>query len=412
MFQVPVSGPNLFLRDQEITAAGRKHSNVFPYNFDGSGTSMANSKKAKPAENRSWRGDSPGPQFEDITHRVEVKLRIPDDVCSWNGDPAEPEYDDLAHHSDDERHRKLSPKSVAKPDPPDTPPKAPLEEQATDAPPANKDPPDKDKEKKPAFNFFRGIIGSPEKPEEQGPSEGEKPSAKEGIVPEQPPVPEEPEAPLKPLERVEPRPVPPVPAGVTPYPGKGKKSKEDRERLKQEKVEAKKAEKEKKVIVREEKRRVKKEKEAAKKEERRQRKEKKKNKGKDIAGPPPDLPPGAYAIAAAEAGPEAGCQLCHCPEGEEGPAEPRKQPENEGPVNHGLDGNGDWPLTVMQNHILRSLEPMSTPDAVATQSPQAYSPCRGSVSRSVSPWCEQLGFTMQDGPPSFTRRNGSRLRRG
>ncbi|KAI1092692.1 hypothetical protein F5B19DRAFT_502070 [Rostrohypoxylon terebratum] len=376
MFQVPVSGPSLplrDLRDEEITAVGPKHASIFPYNFDGTGTTMGSTKNAKPAEKSSRRGDGSEHQLDDITHHERVKHHKPGEICSWNGDPAEPEYDNLAHHSDDERYRTLSPKTVAKPETPGTPPKTPLEEAVVDDAPANEDPPEKGKEKKPAFNFFRGIIGSAEKPEEKGLNEGEKLPAKESIAPEQPPTPEEPQAPLTTLEPVEPHPVPSVPTVDTPYPGKGKKSKEDKERLKQEKVEAKKAEKEKKVQIREEKRRVKKEKDDAKKELRRQRKDEKKNKGKDIADPPPGFPAVAEGTAAADADLESGCQLCHCTEGE-GLAEPKKQPENEGSVSHGLDGNSDWPLTAMQNHFLRSLEPMSTPDAVTTQSPQAYSP--------------------------------------
>ncbi|KAI0889095.1 uncharacterized protein GGS22DRAFT_196770 [Annulohypoxylon maeteangense] len=502
------SGPNLFLRE-EIIAAGSKDACIFPYNFDGTGTgtSMPDTTKTRPVENCGWRGDSPEPQLDDITHDEELHLRIPDDTCSWHGDPAEPELDDLAHHSENEQNPKLSPKShtplrtdpqllAVKSEPLKTPPK----EKTADAPPSNKPPPRKDKEDDPndeslqervthgvqqAFNIFRGMIES--KPSEPEPSEGGKSSVKEGIA-------------------EEPRPVPPIPQTPA-QPTKGKKSKEDREKEKQEKAEAKKAERERKAKEREEKKKLKKEKEAAKKEQRRKSKDKKKNKA---TTPPPELPAGAEGIAAAEADQQPGCHICKHPEEEgtidflrdslenwqglpsldeltdaakkllnmtdanefvdeqqadlstcwdeqelvdhivahidrhihqyfdldspeggntelgkapplkpnptsaqkAGPATPGKQLENGSPANHGLDGNRDWPLTVMQNHILRSLEPMPTPDIVATQSPQAYSPLRGPVSRCVSPWCEQLGFTIEDPPPSFPKRNGSWLRRG
>ncbi|KAI1211022.1 uncharacterized protein F4807DRAFT_459252 [Annulohypoxylon truncatum] len=520
MFQLPVSGPNAFLRDEEIIAAGSKDANVFPYSFDGNGTTMTDATKAESAEKCGWRGDSPEPQLDDITHDEQLHLCIPDDTCSWHGDPVEPELDDLAHHSKDERYPKLSPKSQApshtgqqslavKPEPLATPPKAPDEEKKADAPPDNKPPPNKDKEEKvpddsndetlqekvahgvqQAFNMFRGMVESSEKPREPDHSKGGNPPAKEeGIAPE-------------------PRPVPPIPS--KPQPAKVKKSKEEKEMAKQEKVEARKADKERKVKEKEEKKRLKKEMEAAKKEQRRKSKDKKKNKGKETASSPPDLPAGAEGTASAEADPQLGCHICQHPEEEgtidflrdslenwqglpsldeltdaakrllsmtdgngfpsereasqstaywdeqelidhiaahidrhihqhfdlnspeggnpevgkapplkpnpssqnEEPAPPEKQLENDSPANHGLDGNRDWPLSIMQNHILRSLEPISTPDIVATRPSQAYSPHRGPVSRCVSPWCEQLGFTVGDSPPSFAKRNGSWLRRG
>ncbi|KAI1458035.1 hypothetical protein F4805DRAFT_457223 [Annulohypoxylon moriforme] len=529
MFQLPVSGPNLFLREEEITAAGSRDAGVFPNNFDGAGT-MSGATKAEPAKNCSWRGDSPEPQLDDIGHDEEFRLRIPDDTCSWHGDPAEPELDDLAHHSENEQNPKLSPKSQGpsrttpqllevKSEPLKTPPKEapktlPKEKTAGDPPPA-KPPPRKDKEEnvpddpndetlqgkvvhgvQQAFNIFRGMIDSVEQERRQELQvvESEKPLVKEGIAAEPRPVP----------------PVPPVPPYVEPQPTKGKKSKEDREQAKKEKAEARKAEKEKKVKEKEEKKRLKKEKEAVKKEQRRQSKDKKKNKGKESASPPPDLPAGAEGIAAAEADPHSGCHICQHPEEEgtidflrdslenwhglpsldeltdaakrllnmtdanerpneqqadsstywneeelidhivahidrhihqyfdldspeggnlevgkapplksnptpvpdEGPVGPEKQLENGSSANHGLDGNRDWPLTVMQNRILRSLEPTSTPDVVATRPPQACSPYKGPASRCVSPWCEQLGFTIEDPPSSFSKRNGSWLRRG
>ncbi|KAI1416763.1 hypothetical protein F5Y13DRAFT_204140 [Hypoxylon sp. FL1857] len=101
---------------------------------------------------------------------------------------------------------------------------------------------------------------------------------------------------------------------------------------------------------------------------------------------------------------------------EKGSAIPRKQAEsrdNNGPTSHGLDGNGDWPVTNLRGHILRSLEPTSTPEVALTQPPsRAYSPCRAPTSRSVSPWCEQLGFKIDNPVPSFPKRHSLWSRRG
>ncbi|KAI2472968.1 hypothetical protein F4781DRAFT_443329 [Annulohypoxylon bovei var. microspora] len=525
MFQLPVSGPNLFLRDEEIIAAGSKDSYVFPYSLDG--TTMSDSQRetqAEPAENCGWRGDSPEPQLDGITHDEQLHLRLPDDTCSWHGDPAEPELDDLAHHSEDKQTPKLSPKSqkpshihpqllAVEPRPLDTPPKkenpksqkkapkVPPKEKPAEAPPTEKSPeeeqPPEDADEtlqekvthgvQQALNIFQNILKSPEQLAEPEPSEGQKAAAKEEDI------------------LSEPHEAPPAPPVAEPQPTKGKKSKEDKEKAKKEKVEAKKAEKEKKVQEKVEKKRLKKEKGEAKKEERRKSKDKKKNKGKETTSPPPELPAGSQDLAAAEPDPHPGCHICQYPEEEatieflkksleswqglptlddltatakkllepadtqqtdrstswneqelidhvvahidshihqyfdldspEGgnqevgkapplkpnpnaasngePAASGKQLENGGPTNHGLDGNRDWPMTIMQDHILRSLEPMSTPDVATTQSLfRDYSPCRVPTSRCVSPWCEQLGFRVDDSPPSFAKRNASWLRRG
>ncbi|KAI1134350.1 hypothetical protein F5Y05DRAFT_422676 [Hypoxylon sp. FL0543] len=100
-------------------------------------------------------------------------------------------------------------------------------------------------------------------------------------------------------------------------------------------------------------------------------------------------------------------------EGSAGPGIQTERSDNGGTTSHGLDGNGDWPTSVMQGHILRSREPMSTPDITLTQPPSRdYSPCRAPTGRCVSPWCEQLGFKMEDPVPSFPSRSTSCLRRG
>ncbi|KAI1806644.1 hypothetical protein F4811DRAFT_509851, partial [Daldinia bambusicola] len=84
------------------------------------------------------------------------------------------------------------------------------------------------------------------------------------------------------------------------------------------------------------------------------------------------------------------------------------------PTGHGLDGNRDWPVTVMQGHVLRSTKPMSTPDvatAPAQSPPRDCSPFRSPTSRCVSPWCEKLGLKLDD-PPIFQKRTVPWSRRG
>ncbi|KAI8964349.1 hypothetical protein F5Y11DRAFT_363957 [Daldinia sp. FL1419] len=82
------------------------------------------------------------------------------------------------------------------------------------------------------------------------------------------------------------------------------------------------------------------------------------------------------------------------------------------PAGHGLDGNRDWPMTIMQGHIFRSTEPMSVPDvATAQSSPRDCSPFRTPTSRCVSPWCEKLGLKLDD-PSLFPKRAIPWSRRG
>ncbi|OTA93480.1 hypothetical protein M434DRAFT_30989 [Hypoxylon sp. CO27-5] len=115
MFQLPVFGPNLFVLEREITAAGSKDAYVFPSTFDGT-TMSENSHKttAGHADHCNWRGDSPEPELDDIVHDEEIHgPRLPNEVCSWHGDPPEPELDDLAHDSRNKQSPRLSPKSRA-----------------------------------------------------------------------------------------------------------------------------------------------------------------------------------------------------------------------------------------------------------------------------------------------------------
>ncbi|KAI1377595.1 hypothetical protein F4677DRAFT_458940 [Hypoxylon crocopeplum] len=80
---------------------------------------------------------------------------------------------------------------------------------------------------------------------------------------------------------------------------------------------------------------------------------------------------------------------------------------------HGLDGNGDWPVSMMRGPMLRSPEPALAPDFFTTQPPSpGYSPFRAPASRCVSPWCEHLGLKMDDSPLSFPKRPASWSRRG
>ncbi|KAI1102781.1 hypothetical protein F4804DRAFT_353418 [Jackrogersella minutella] len=500
MFQLPVTGPNQFLREEQIIAAGSRDAYVFPYSFDGTSMSDAQREaKAEAAENCSWRGDSPEPQPDDLAH--DEQLRLPDDTCDWKGDPAEPELDDLAHP----RSPKLSPKSRSpsrqlseiEPKPFFTNEKQPsAESKKEQAPGDTGEETLQDKVThgvQQAFNIFQNIIKTSEQTIERDveeviegePSEDKKPPAKET----EPPPGRTPALTI-----------------VEPQPAKGRKTKEDKEKAKKEKAEAKKAQKEKKAQEKEEKKKLKKEKSEAKKGKG------KKDKGKGTEFPPPDLPAGANGLAAAEPDQHPGCHICQHPEEEgtldfmretleswqglpsldelvvaakkllssKGPSEPQgkqetnqssstfneqelidhiaahldrhihqyfdldspeggnpeagKAPprklntsknqgstapgsqqesrENGGATSHGLDGNRDWPMTIMQDHIFRSLEPMSTPDVAAIRSPRDYSPCRVPTSRSVSPWCEQLGLKMEETPRPFPRRNGSWLRRG
>ncbi|KAI1770741.1 hypothetical protein F4818DRAFT_455513 [Hypoxylon cercidicola] len=86
--------------------------------------------------------------------------------------------------------------------------------------------------------------------------------------------------------------------------------------------------------------------------------------------------------------------------------------ENGSPVSHGLDGNRDWPMTITRGHNLRGLKPASPPKLAVTQSPSpGFFPFPASMSRSVSPWCEQLGLSM-DEPRPFPKRAASWSRRG
>lgn len=105
-----------------------------------------------------------------------------------------------------------------------------------------------------------------------------------------------------------------------------------------------------------------------------------------------------------------------------GPAAPGKQQkgENGSPTSHRLDGNRDWPMTVVQSQILHGLGPAFDPDFAASQPPsRTYSPVRASSrapsrvpSRCVSPWCEHLGFKVEDPRPAFPKRAASWSRRG
>ncbi|KAI0852923.1 hypothetical protein F5Y00DRAFT_258179 [Daldinia vernicosa] len=84
------------------------------------------------------------------------------------------------------------------------------------------------------------------------------------------------------------------------------------------------------------------------------------------------------------------------------------------PTSHGLDGNRDWPMTIMQGHVFRSIEPMSAPDVATAQSPSPprdRSPFRTPTGRCVSPWCEKLGLKLDD-PPLFQKPTVSWSRRG
>ncbi|KAI1470588.1 uncharacterized protein F4812DRAFT_469158 [Daldinia caldariorum] len=107
------------------------------------------------------------------------------------------------------------------------------------------------------------------------------------------------------------------------------------------------------------------------------------------------------------------------PGGQAGTGAPNRQYEGREdvgvrPPGHGLDGNRDWPLTVMQGHVLRSTKPMSTPDvatAPAPSPPRDFSPFRSPTNRCVSPWCEKLGLKLDD-PPLFHKRTVPWSRRG
>ncbi|KAI1657918.1 hypothetical protein F4813DRAFT_389184 [Daldinia decipiens] len=100
----------------------------------------------------------------------------------------------------------------------------------------------------------------------------------------------------------------------------------------------------------------------------------------------------------------------------QGPDTPGQQQqagcEDGRPTSHGLDGNRDWPMTIMQGHIFRSIEPMSVPDIATSQSPpRDCSPFRTPTSRCVSPWCEKLGLKLDD-PPLFQKPTVPWSRRG
>ncbi|KAI0387726.1 hypothetical protein F5Y04DRAFT_274578 [Hypomontagnella monticulosa] len=87
--------------------------------------------------------------------------------------------------------------------------------------------------------------------------------------------------------------------------------------------------------------------------------------------------------------------------------------ENGSPTNHGLDGNRDSPMTIIQGHLLRNLELTTNTDVVVTQPPsRTYTPFRAPMSRCVSPWCEHLGIKIDDSPVPFPKRNSTWPRRG
>ncbi|KAI1762056.1 hypothetical protein GGR53DRAFT_468662 [Hypoxylon sp. FL1150] len=85
---------------------------------------------------------------------------------------------------------------------------------------------------------------------------------------------------------------------------------------------------------------------------------------------------------------------------------------NGGNVSHGLDGNRDWPMTIKRGQTLRRPGSVSPPEFSITQPPsRGYSPHRATAtSRCISPWCEQLGFTMEN-PRPFPQRAISWSRR-
>ncbi|KAI0840703.1 hypothetical protein F5Y06DRAFT_293967 [Hypoxylon sp. FL0890] len=550
MFQLPISWPNLFALEREITAAGSKDPYVFPSRFDGTTMSDARREaKAEAAENCTWRGDSPEPEFDDLAHNED--LRLHDEVCSWRGDSPQPEFDDLAHDSKAKESPKLPPKPRAtsdagphliqtEPIPSETPPepetqkdqkelpnispkeKVPIDrdrkhdvlpsgKQALETPPADNQPPSEERGQqlpdnvgdtpqegssqgfRQAFGAFRNLI-NPYRAEfgsgQPGEAESRKRrrrSTKENDIPSEPVI------------------VPLIPTMVEPQPAKGNKTKEGKKKAKREREEVKKAQKERKVREKEEKRRLRKEQEKAKKDHRCKR------KGKKTASTPPELPPRANNPAVAESHAHPGCHICQHPEdegtnsfmrelmgnaqnvpsfndianaakrylgmqkaAEPQPTQPAEQspswneeelvdhiaahihkhihqnydldsPRGEfrktslrktdlkptqdevsagsgmqaenrdsgGPTSHGLDGNRDWPMTIMQSQILRGLKPASTPEVALTQPPsRAYSPCRPPISRCVSPWCEQLGFKIDDPVPSYPSRSASWSRRG
>ncbi|KAI0109902.1 hypothetical protein F4814DRAFT_461101 [Daldinia grandis] len=486
------------------------------------GNQKSKADEPNAAEGCSWRGDSPEPELDDLAHEEEPhQPRTSDEVCCRQDDPPEPELDDLAHSP------KLSPRSQLnthveqlleeiEPAPldallePETHKKAPKahfedehpEEQEQDAAGGTL------QEKithgvQHALTIFHNIVKpSSPKAHEEAPENSAGPSGKENNDPSTSSL------------------IQPTFTMVKPEHSKGKKAKEDKEKAKREKAEAKKVEKERKAEEREEKKRLKVEGAKERKEQRRKEKEKKKNKGKEKETDPlPDLPPGADSLAATEAHPHPGCQICEHPEEQEthdfmkgllesweglpslsdlteaakkllgwkatddtpdaqqscqsfslndqeliehiaahidrhihhhyidptpsgaanasagksssskfpyqnpclapdtpGQQQQRQQQagrEDGRPTSHGLDGNRDWPMTITQGHILRSIEPASAPDVAATahSPPRDYSPLRTPTSRCVSPWCEKLGLKLDD-PPLFQKPSVPWSRRG
>ncbi|OTA59083.1 hypothetical protein K449DRAFT_436039 [Hypoxylon sp. EC38] len=357
MFQLPVFGPNLFVLNREITAAGSRDAYLFPSTFDGTAMSETQHKAtAGHADHCSWRGDSPEPELDDLVHDEETHgLRLPNEVCSWHGDPPEPELDDLTHDSRNKQSPKLSPKSRAASDtgpqlvdiepkllantsklesskehkknskPPKVEDSAHKNQKndvhsgkkARKTPQADNQPPSSEEREEQlledikenlqeqlsqevhqAFNAFQNIIKS-SNPQPASDQPGNTESSKGRKSP-----PKEKDVPPEPTRH------PPNPTIDEPQPAKGKKSKEDKERAKREKEEVKKAQKERKANEKEEKKRIKREKEEAKKERSRKSKEKKKGKEKEadsLAGP---------SASAVESHSHPGCHICQNPEDE------------------------------------------------------------------------------------------------
>ncbi|KAF3061255.1 hypothetical protein GL218_04207 [Daldinia childiae] len=448
------------------------------------GKQKSKANKADPAEDCNWRGDSPEPELDDLAHKEEPhQPRPPDEVCSWQGDPPEPELDDLAHSP------KLSPKSQlntrveqlleeVEPMPLDAFPKPENHRKASKAHFEDEQPGEQEEDAAEgtlheritqgvhqALNIFHNIVNPPSSQAHEEVSEnGAEPLCEESNP------------------HSGPSRIPPILTIVEP-----KNPKEEKEKAKRDKAEAKKIEKQRKAEEKEEKKRLKVEKRKEHKEHRERRhkekerhhKEKKKSKGKEKeTTSPPDLPHGAHGSTATESHPHPGCQICehpeeqgthdfmkgllesweglpslndlteaakkllglkatddtsdaqqscqdislseqeliehiaahidrhihqymdHKPSGEcnasagksssnnppcQNPCQESDIPgqqqqascEDGRPPGHGLDGNRDWPMTIMQGHIFRSIEPMSAPDIAASQSPpRDYSPFR------------------------------------
>lgn len=99
MPQLPLSGPNLFVLQQQFAEEGSRDALFMSSCLDGNAMSEAQREaKAEAAKNCSWRGDSPEPELDDLAHHTDHHIQHHDEVCSWRGDSPEPELDDLAHH--------------------------------------------------------------------------------------------------------------------------------------------------------------------------------------------------------------------------------------------------------------------------------------------------------------------------